>query len=64
MSEGYHYWLPYMVAIDDTSYHKINYWDAKSRYYGNGVEVDLRAENAKQKLNFYTEKVQGKVSFN
>lgn len=64
LSDGYHYWLPYMVTIDDTSYHKINYCDAKSRYYSKGVEVDLRAENADDKFNFYVEKVSGKVSFN
>lgn len=61
----YHYWLPYMVSIDDKSvYHKVKYCDASSAYYAKNVSVNLRAENDTEALNFYTEKVSGDVYFN
>lgn len=59
-----HYWLPYMVTISDKSYHKILYCDAKSAYYASGVKAELRAENATEALDIYTEKVSGNVDFN
>lgn len=64
LSDGYHYWLPYMVDIDDKKYHKVKYCDAKSSYYKKGVSVDVRAENAEEKLNFKTEKVSGSAYLN
>lgn len=64
LSDGYHYWLPYMVDIDDKKYHKVKYCDAKSSYYAKDVKVDVRAENADEELNFKTEKVSGSAYLN
>ena len=64
LSDGYHYWLPYMVDISDKKYHKVKYCDAKSSYYAKGVKVDVRAENADEELNLKTEKVSGSAYLN
>lgn len=64
LSDGYHYWLPYMVDISDKKKHKVKYCDVKSSYYAKGVEVDMRAENADEELNFKTEKVSGTAYLN
>lgn len=64
LSDGYHYWLPYMVDISDKKYHKVKYCDAKSSYYAKGVKVDVRAENADEAFNFKTEKVSGSAYLN
>jgi len=64
LSDGYHYWLPYMVDISDKKYHKVKYCDAKSSYYAAGVKVDVRAENADEELNLKTEKVSGSAYLN
>lgn len=53
-----------MVTISDSVYHKIKYCDASSSYYATGVAADLRAENADQALNIWTEKVSGAAYFN
>jgi len=60
----YHYWTPYIVKISDKSYHKVKYSNASANYYKKGIKADLRAENYKEALNIYTEKVSGTVYFN
>lgn len=59
-----HYWLPYMVTVDDKSYHKVKCCDADSSYYKKGVKAEMRAENADEEWDFWTETVSGKISFN
>ena len=65
LSDGsVHYWLPNMVTINDNKYHKISYCTQKSSYYKKGVKAELRAENADEALDFWTEKISGNVDFN
>lgn len=53
-----------MVTVDDKSYHKVKCCDADSSYYKKGVKAEMRAENADEEWDFWTETVSGKISFN
>lgn len=63
-SGSYHYWLPYIVTINDKAYHKMYYSNSSLAYYIKGIKAEVRAENATEALTIKSEKVSGSVYFN